>query len=148
MRLSMKKLRNNSYIVIDTNIIISAAISPNGASAQALRIAIENYTICVSQETFAELVEVIQRGKFDKFFESPEQTRQEFLSIFHTLCTFFEPTEKTTECSDPKDNKFLDVAIVANADVLLSGDKKDLLSMNPYRGIRIITAREFINQVN
>ena len=140
------KSRNNSYIVIDTNIIISAAISPNSTSATALRIAVENYTICVSQETFSELIEVIQRTKFDKYFNSTKQTREEFLSLFHELCIFFEPVEKTTDCSDPKDNKFLDVALAANAGILISGDKKDVLSMNPYRGIHIMTAREFIQR--
>jgi putative PIN family toxin of toxin-antitoxin system len=142
----MKKSKNKTRIVLDSNIIISAAISPNSLSAQALRVAIDHYTICVSEETFSELAEVIQRAKFDKYFEANNYTRSDFLSILHPLCSFFEPTETITDCNDPKDNKFLEVSVAANAFMLVSGDKKHLLSMNPYRGIQIVTARDFITQ--
>ncbi len=140
----MKKSKNKPYIVIDSNIIISAAILPNSVSAEVLRVAIKKYTVCASEATFAELAEVIQRKRFDKYFSSSEYTRLEFLSNFHMLCYFFEPSETIKDCIDQKDNKFLEIAIAANAEILISGDKKHLLSMNPYRGIQIITAREFL----
>jgi uncharacterized protein len=57
-----------------------------------------------------------------------------------------EITEHITECADKKDNKFLSIAVAANADILVSGDGKHLLSMNPFRGIRIIKAADFLNE--
>lgn len=69
-----------------------------------------------------------------------------FISNFVKSVIVIEPTETVVDCKDPKDNKFLAVALSANARFLVTGDKKDLLSMNPYRGIEIITAKEFLEK--
>lgn len=53
-------------------------------------------------------------------------------------------TTEVTDCIDAKDNKFLALALDAGAKLLVSGDKRHLLSMNPYRGIALIGVREFI----
>lgn len=53
--------------------------------------------------------------------------------------------EVVTNCRDPKDNKFLELAVSGNATWIVSGDK-DLLSLHPYRGIPIITLQTFLDQ--
>ena len=50
-------------------------------------------------------------------------------------------------CRDPKDDKFLEVAISGQADVIVSGDE-DLLTMNPFSGIPIITPRAFLHMLD
>ncbi len=50
-----------------------------------------------------------------------------------------------TDCRDPKDNMFLDIALTCNALYLVSGDK-DLIALNPYKGVEIITATEFLER--
>ena len=50
-------------------------------------------------------------------------------------------------CRDPKDDKFLEVAISGQADVIVSGDE-DLLTMNPFPGIPIITPRAFLHMLD
>lgn len=57
----------NKRVVIDTNTLISAVIIPKSIPAQTLK-AFEHYVICISEETEQELVEVISRPKFDKYF--------------------------------------------------------------------------------
>lgn len=52
-------------------------------------------------------------------------------------------TEQIDECRDPSDNKFLELALCGNADVLVTGDN-DLLVLNPFRGIAIVTPRDFL----
>ncbi len=52
-------------------------------------------------------------------------------------------TETITDCRDAKDNKFLEVAVCGHADVIITGDQ-DLLALSPYRGITIITPRDFL----
>lgn len=52
-------------------------------------------------------------------------------------------TESVTECRDPKDNKFLELAVSGNASHIITGDA-DLLVMNPFRGISIVTPHEFL----
>jgi predicted nucleic acid-binding protein len=48
-----------------------------------------------------------------------------------------------TECRDPKDNKFLELAVDAQVDYLVSGDK-DLLVLDPFRGIPVLSAQDFL----
>ena len=57
----------------------------------------------------------------------------------------FLPVEIIMDCRDPKDNKFLELAISANASCIITGDK-DLLVMHPFRGIPILNAFDFINK--
>lgn len=56
----------------------------------------------------------------------------------------FSPTDTITACRDPKDNKFLELAVSANAPCIITGDK-DLLSLNPFRDIPIVSASDFLN---
>jgi hypothetical protein len=58
---------------------------------------------------------------------------------------FIEPKIEITECRDPKDNKFLELALAGNADCIVTGDK-DLLVLNPFRGIKIISPSDFLIQ--
>ncbi len=53
-------------------------------------------------------------------------------------------TSVITDCRDPKDNKFLELAIDGNADYIITGDS-DLLILHPYRGISIVTTSEFLS---
>jgi len=56
------------------------------------------------------------------------------------------PRYRVADCRDPKDDKFLDVALAGEADYLVSGDS-DLLSMNPYRSIPLITPAELLTMI-
>ena len=50
-------------------------------------------------------------------------------------------------CRDPKDNKFLELAVSGEADFIVSGDQ-DLLVLNPFRNIEIVTANDFLARFN
>jgi len=58
----------------------------------------------------------------------------------------FSPVETITVCRDPKDNKFLELAVAAGVSCLISGDK-DILELHPFRGIAIVNAVEFLSMV-
>lgn len=137
----MKSQKRNTAIVLDTNILISAALKPNSIASSVVRKAIEHYELCASEETIKELKETLQREKFKKYFDRLEYSRDQFIRFIEQSCVMIASSEEITDCNDPKDNKFLELAVAANASMLISGDKKHLLSMNPYRGIQIITAR-------
>ena len=53
-------------------------------------------------------------------------------------------TERIVACRDPTDDKFLELAVSGNADLILSGDK-DLLTLHPFRGIPIVTPAAFVS---
>ena len=134
-------------VVFDTSILISAVLKPSALPAQILQTAMKECVIYLSPETFAELKEVIFRPKFDRYFIQ-EDMRNTFLESFRLHAVFAEITTHVTDCSDPKDNIFLSLARSVNAHYLVSGDKKHLLSMNPYHGILILTPAEFMEQIN
>lgn len=133
---------HSDYLVIDTNILISGLLFPKSSPNLAVKKALSGYTICVSQATFDEFLEVSARPKFAKYFGVQE--RAEFIANLLDAVKFVEIKETITDCQDPKDNKFLEVAISAKAKYLVTGDKKDLLSMNPYRNVEIISVSEFL----
>ncbi|MGB2974275.1 MAG: putative toxin-antitoxin system toxin component, PIN family [Candidatus Competibacter sp.] len=129
-------------VVLDTNILISAAINAKSLPAFTVMRSFETCDVYCCQETFDELAEVIFRPKLDKYFRGQEN-RYEFLELMKLNMIPAEITLTVTDCPDPKDNKFLALARSVNAHFLVSGDKKHLLSMNPYHGIAIMNIAEF-----
>jgi putative PIN family toxin of toxin-antitoxin system len=87
------------------------------------------------------LAEVLQREKFERDFTAAE--REVFLEAFVERASFIEPKEEIRICRDAKDDKFLELAVSGEATYLISGDN-DLRSLNPFHGIAIITAAEFL----
>ena len=90
--------------------------------------------------TFYELEQVLKRDKFDAW--QPLFTRLAWLHEFKLNVHFVEPVELVDDCRDKKDNQFLDIAIAANADILVSSDVH-LLELNPYRNTGIMQLAEF-----
>lgn len=131
-------------VVIDSNILISAAIYPNSASANALRLAVLFCKLVRSDETTAEIEQVLLRTKFDRYFATGGPSREDFLTIYKDAAALEPITEIATDCSDPKDNKFLSLALSVKADLLITGDRKHLISMHPYRGIPIVSEADFV----
>ena len=128
-------------IILDTNTYISGFVFQRSTVAAAVEKAQANFQMIFSEATWTELETVIHRPKFDKFLDSFSR-----LLILESLkeCTIFiEPTEIITDCRDPKDNKFLEIAIAAAAVFIVTGDN-DLLVLNPYRGVEILKSSDFL----
>ena len=134
---------NHKLIVIDTNILISAALSPDGTARKALVKVYKKFKIAQSKETYQELSTRIYKRKFDKYISDSE--REEFLDVVNKYSQFIEIKSQINTCRDPDDNKFLELAKDANAEFLITGDQ-DLLSLKnlPEYQNKIITPREFI----
>ena len=131
------------YIVVDTNIFISAALNPNGTVSQALTKAIQEFTIVHSDETYQELADRLYKPKFDKYIS--KQRRAEFLSLIHSRSQFIKPISQIRICRDLDDNKFLDLLIDSNAEFLLTGDKDLLiLKSEPEYEDLIVSPRDFL----
>ena len=91
-----------------------------------------------------ELAEVLGRKRLNKYLL--EQERMRFLAALLKEAELVEVNETITDCRDEKDNKFLELAVGGKADCIVSGDG-DLLILNPFRGISILTPREFLSRV-
>lgn len=129
--------------VFDTNVMVSAVLLPRSIPRQAFDRAQGQGTILTSMATIDELNAVLRRPRFDKYVR--EAQRLEFLALLIQEAELVEVTEIVTECRDPKDNKFLALAVSGKATCLVSGDK-DLLALHPFRGIPILPPQTFLLQ--
>lgn len=130
---------SKSY-VLDTNTVISALFWPDSLPAKACKKA-KHDAIVTSEAIINEWYSVIHRSKFDKL--KPLDIRVSLLEEFIEQCTLVTVSQTVTVCRDPKDDMFLALAKEAGATLIVSGDK-DLLMLNPFDGIPIVTAREFL----
>lgn len=134
-------MTNNSF-VIDTNTLISAFIFRYSAPRQAFEKAVRKGKVFASLETYNEFSEVLLRPKFDKYISL--ENKLLVLSQFKELAFFSTISETIVACRDPKDNKFLELAVSVNASCIITGDK-DLLELHPFRNIPIINTVDFLN---
>jgi putative PIN family toxin of toxin-antitoxin system len=131
--------------VIDTGVAVSAVLLPRSAPRQAFDVAAAQGRLLVSEATIAELDKVLRRPKFNKYVS--EEKRLEFLAALIRSAEAVEVTEIIAECRDPKDNKFLELAVSGKAGQIISGDG-DLLTLHPFRGIAIVTPQAFLASVS
>jgi putative PIN family toxin of toxin-antitoxin system len=127
--------------VFDTNTLVSHLLLPDSVPNRAVKRALDSGLLLVSEETLGELDEVLIRPKFRKYVSLSE--RRKFFELLGRVAIHIRILRPITACRDPKDDKFLSVAINGSADAILSGDK-DLLSLNPFLGIPILTPAEFL----
>lgn len=128
-------------IVIDTGVLISAAIRPDSIPALALEKALLVFEVCVSDETLAELTRVLTRSKFDRYLA--KERRLAFIDGILEKTRKFEVDLSVTDCPDAADNKFLALALIAGAELILSSDPH-LTEMHPWRGIPIMPPTAFL----
>jgi putative PIN family toxin of toxin-antitoxin system len=127
--------------VFDTCVVISALLFEHSVPGLAFFAARRAGIILLSQETIAELSEVLGRTKFDRYLTREE--REQFILLLLREGTAIEIAEVIHACRDPKDNKFLELAVSGLASCVVSGDE-DLLTMHPFRGIPILTPAQFL----
>ena len=131
--------------VIDTNVLISALLFKYSVPFQAIELAEKQGIILYSEATLNELDRVLSRKKFNKYLSLED--RQVFLLKFISSSQLVSITEKIAVCRDEKDNQFLELAISGNANVIITGDL-DLLTLNLFQGIEIITPDMFIDRLS
>ncbi len=134
----MSKIR----IVLDSNVILSAALFKGSTPRQALDKASITGQILMSNEILAELTDIFNRPKFDRY--SSKQLRNEFLNDFLAIVENVQIVQKITACRDRKDDKFLELAVNGNANYIITGDQ-DLLVLNLFQDIGIISVSDYLS---
>jgi len=133
---------SDARFVLDTGVLVSALLLPLSVPRQAVDRAFSRGMVLVSAATIHELDEVLRRPKFNRYLG--EKERLLFLAAFIRDATVVDVTENLTGCRDTKDNKFLELAVDGHATCIVSGDH-DLLVLNPFREIPILTPQEFVS---
>ena len=131
-------------LVVDTNVLISAALSSQGAPAQLMRRVLGQHILVFSQATFDELHTRIYRPKFDRYITLEQ--RQRLLHDFNACAHWVDLAPYPVYCRDPDADKFIATALQAQADWLVSGDR-DLLEAKPLAGLRIVTPMQALENV-
>jgi putative PIN family toxin of toxin-antitoxin system len=126
-------------LVIDTNILISAALSAQGAPAQFVLCALARHRLVFSQATFEELRTRIYRPKFDRYISLDD--RERLLRDFNASAIWVDAGEPAQYCRDRDDDHFIEAALKAQADYLVSGDK-DLLEAPPEQGLHVVSVHQ------
>ena len=126
-------------LVIDTNVLISAAIKPAGLQRTVLLLAITRPArLYVSRPILEEYSEVLGRPEL----RIRKGLRQQLLQLIKNHSYTVVPTRRLDVTSDPDDNMFLECADAARADYLLTGNQKHFPRF--WKKTKIITTREFI----
>ena len=128
-------------VVLDTNILISALLTPQGVPAQIfLMVLLEpEAQLCVSGDIYAEYEEVIRRPRLHRSDSEIEAT----LRTIREKGLWVKPTEQVRACSDPEDDIFLECAQAAEAHYLVTGNRKDFPAA--WGRTQILTARQFLD---
>ena len=134
-------MKTDLRIVIDTSVAVSAVLLPRSIPRQALDMATARGRLLVSDKTIAELDEVLRRPKFDKYLSASR--RMEFLSALVRDAEVIDVVDVVTDCRDPKDIKFLELATSGKASHVVTGDS-DLLVLHPFRGIAIVNPQTLL----
>ena len=132
-------------LVIDTNLWIIRLLAPGGVAARAVDHGLAWGMPLVSEVTLAELAEVLSRPRFDRWVTRAE--RQQFLRQLGGVVRVVTITQCMRVCRDPKDDKFLDVALTGEAQLIVSGDH-DLLALHPFHGIEILTPADILQRTS
>jgi putative PIN family toxin of toxin-antitoxin system len=128
-------------VVIDTNVLISGLFSTTSAPALAVEKAVTKAQLVATTETLREVIEKLLLPKFDRY--AGRERREALLQRVASLVEIVEVLQHIRASRDPKDDKFLDAAVNGRADVIVTGDK-DLLNLNPFRGIAIVTPADYL----
>jgi uncharacterized protein len=130
-------------VVLDTNIIVSALLQPNGPPAQIFVLGLSNVLqLCLTGALFAEYEEVLRRPQLAR----DEKVITGALGSIREKGYWVRAVERVEACSDPDDNIFLECAQAAEAHYLITGNLKHFPPS--WRKTRIVTPRWFIDQLS
>jgi len=136
-------MRVPERVVVDTNVLVSALLRFPSIPGQAVSKVLDSGVLLVSDATMAELAEVLARPRLDRYVS--REDRKQFLRQLARTAEFVPIISVVRECRDPRDDKFLEVALNGKADLILTGDA-DLLALHPWRGIAILSPAEYLER--
>ena len=129
-------------IVLDTNVLVSALLKPNGLPAAVLMLVLSGKVqLCISETIFSEYEDVLRRPRLKR----PPDVVAHALASLRKSGQFVSPTHAVNECSDADDNAFLECAEAAEADYLVTGNQRHFPRF--WKRTRVVNARELIEIV-
>jgi putative PIN family toxin of toxin-antitoxin system len=136
-------------VVFDTSTLVGAALKIGSTPWAALNLAFGRCHVFVSSDTMAELEDALSRGRIARYI--PQAGREEFVAWYRRNSQLvavpeLDSTDIKPRCRDPKDDKFLALALASRAQTIVSSDR-DLLVLHPWCEIAIVTPAKFLAQL-
>lgn len=128
-------------IVFDASTLVSATFRRDGVPARAVRHALREDRIAVSDPILDELLDVLHRPGLARFLDP--DLRAELLGQLLALGARYAPSVPVADCRDAKDDKYLELALASGADRIVSSDA-DLLVLHPWRGVRVLRPADYL----
>jgi putative PIN family toxin of toxin-antitoxin system len=126
-------------LVVDTNIIVSAALKPEGLQRTVFLLAITKPAqFYISPSIVLEYRAVLSRPEL----RIPKGLRQQYLQLIRNRSRLIKPTRSLQITSDAADNIFLECAEAARADYLITGNTRHFPAF--WKNTKIVSSREFI----
>jgi uncharacterized protein len=140
--LKSKPTEMENRVVLDTNILVSALIG-NSYPKQIIYKCILDHKIivCISPQILKEYQEVLNRPKFEKFKDFKKKALI-LLDYFEEIAEYYEPTIRLDYISDEADNRFLELALIAKAQYIVTGSFTDF-DFSEYKSIKIVSPKYF-----
>lgn len=130
-------------LVIDTNVLISALLAGSSLPAHLITLWREGrFDLLTSAAQLDELMRVTRYPKVRERLAPALAGR--LINEVRDIAILVENLPQVTVCADPFDNFLLAIAAAGAADFIVTGDKRDLLSLRLYEGVRIVAVREFL----
>lgn len=136
-------------LVLDTNTLVSRMLLPRGVAGRAVDKALAAGILLASDETLAELADVLSRPKFDRYASLSE--RRQFLRMLGSVMRIIPIQHRIQVCRDPKDDMLLHVALNGDARWLITGDQDLRVLANGFRqshGLCIASPAEYLAAVD
>jgi putative PIN family toxin of toxin-antitoxin system len=132
-------------VVLDTNVAVSAAISPKGPPAEIVKAwRAHSLTWVTSPPLLDELERALLSPRIRRYLAWGEDEIAEFLAAVRQAAEITSPTRQIDVIrDDPADNGVLEAAVSAQADYVVSGDRH-LLELKTYEGVQIVTPARFV----
>lgn len=130
--------------VIDTGVLVSALIRRQGTTGDVLRALRDGrFTAIYSTDILVEIIDVLGRPTFRQKYHIEPDDITAVINLLRLRGEVVTPSRKVTVCRDPKDDKFFEAALTAQADCIVSGDA-DLLVLDPFEDIPVLRPSEFL----
>jgi putative PIN family toxin of toxin-antitoxin system len=134
-------------VVLDTSILVSNVLFPNGVPAQVFKAwRAHYYSLFTTQAILQELMTTLSYPRIRRKYSLPEREIQQTIDVIRDYASFVQGIADVSDSlvRDPNDEVILSTCVEARAHVLVSGDK-DLLVLGAYRGTEIVTPRQFLD---
>jgi putative PIN family toxin of toxin-antitoxin system len=131
-------------VVLDSNVLVSAVLTPDGLSGVLLRAWRDGaFHLCASEALIEEASGVATRPRLARYGLSPDEVASIFAEVRDFATLPYRHIEPVTVVRDPKDNMILECAVGCAADLIVTNDD-DLLALKDYEGVGIMNIRDFL----